>query len=117
MMACLAVNDKKADNDVFLDLLPLIKREAVDERNFVRKAVNWALRQIGKRNLTLNSAAIATAKEIAVMYSEPPPHLNPLPRGERKTGLKSARWIANDALRELTGEAVQTRLKKKELNS
>jgi len=95
LIACLAVNDKKADNVRFLAFLPVIKREATDERNFVKKAVNWALRQIGKRNLVLNGAAIATAQKIAAMPS------------------KSARWIASDALKELTGEAVQKRLKGK----
>lgn len=95
LMACLAVNDKKADNAAFLAFLPVVKREAGDERNYVRKAVNWALRQIGKRNLALNKQAIATAKEITSMPS------------------KSARWIAADALRELTGEAVQKRLNEK----
>ena len=96
LMATLAVHDKKADNAQFEQWLPLIKREATDERNFVKKAVNWALRQIGKRNLALNAAAIQTATEIEAIDS------------------KSARWIAKDALRELTGEKVQQRLKEKE---
>jgi len=95
LMACLAVHDKKADNEVFESFFPIIKREAHDERNFVKKAVNWALRQIGKRNLALNRKAVKAAKEIQKMDS------------------KSARWIASDALRELTGEKVQKRLKKK----
>ncbi|MCJ7744753.1 MAG: DNA alkylation repair protein, partial [Actinobacteria bacterium] len=73
---------------------PVIKREATDERNFVKKAVNWALRQIGKRNLELNKQAVKTAKEI------------------QKLDSKSARWIAADALKELAGEAVQARLRK-----
>ncbi len=68
-------------------------REATDERNFVRKAVNWALRNIGKRNRALNQAAIATAGQI------------------RQIDSKAARWIAADALRELCGEKVQARLK------
>jgi 3-methyladenine DNA glycosylase AlkD len=93
LMAVLAVHDKKANNDTFLNFLPLIKREAVDDRNFVRKAVNWALRQIGKRNLSLNTAAIETAKEIQGIES------------------KAAKWIATDALRELTDEKVQKRLR------
>lgn len=97
LMAGLAVHDKKADDAAFTAFLPVIKREANDERNYVRKAVNWALRQIGKRNLALNGAAIATAKEIAAMPS------------------KSSRWIAADALRELTSKAVQTRLREKKL--
>lgn len=98
LIACLAVHDKKAGDSVFLAFLPVIKRESTDERNFVRKAVNWALRQIGKRNIALNKAAIATAREIAAIPS------------------KSARWIAADALRELTGEAVQKRLREKTSN-
>jgi 3-methyladenine DNA glycosylase AlkD len=92
LMTQLAVHDKKAANKEFLKFLPIIKREAPDERNFVKKAVNWALRQIGKRNRSLNQAAIATAQEIQMLDS------------------KSARWIAADALRELTGDNVQRRL-------
>jgi 3-methyladenine DNA glycosylase AlkD len=92
LMARLAVSDKKADDDKFEKFLPVIKREAIDERNYVKKAVNWALRQIGKRNLNLNNKAINTAKEIQKMDS------------------KSAKWTASDALRELTGKAVQKRL-------
>ena len=70
-------------------------REAHDERNFVRKAVNWALRNIGKRNLRLNAAAIRLAERI------------------RQQDSRAARWIARDALRELKSQAVQTRLHKK----
>jgi 3-methyladenine DNA glycosylase AlkD len=95
LMAALSAHDKKAADVEFERLLPLIKRGSTDERNFVRKAVNWALRQIGKRNLTLNKKAIAAAKEI------------------QKTDSKAARWIAADALRELKGEKVQARLKRK----
>ena len=95
LMAVLAVHDKTAKDKQFLSLLPIIKREAIDERNFVKKAVNWALRQIGKRNLTLNKKAIQVAKEIQKMES------------------RSARWIAADALRELTSAAVQRRLSRK----
>jgi 3-methyladenine DNA glycosylase AlkD len=95
LMATLAVHDKEADNQKFMRFLPVIKREATDERNFVRKAVNWALRQIGKRNSALNKIAIQKAKEI------------------QKIDSKSARWIASDALRELTGEAVKKKLAKK----
>jgi 3-methyladenine DNA glycosylase AlkD len=95
LMAALAVHDKKAAYKQFVSFLPIIKREAKDERNFVKKAVNWALRQIGKRNLTLNKKAIQTAKEIQGMNS------------------KSAKWIAADALRELTSVAVQRRLARK----
>jgi len=94
LMAYLSVHDKKGSDDHFLDFLPRIKRESTDDRNFVRKAVNWALRQIGKRNLALNAAAIETAQEIRALDS------------------KAARWIGADALRELTGEAVQGRLRR-----
>jgi 3-methyladenine DNA glycosylase AlkD len=92
LMATLAVHDKKADDESFTAFLPVIKREATDERNFVKKAVNWALRQIGKRNLSLNEATIQTAREIQQIES------------------KSARWIAADALRELTSDKVRQRL-------
>jgi len=95
LMATLAVHDKEADNQKFVRFLPIIKREATDERNFVKKAVNWALRQIGKRNSALNKIAIRTAKEI------------------QKIDSKSARWIASDALRELTSRAVQKKLNRK----
>ena len=95
LMARLAVSDKKADDDEFLKFLPLIKREASDERNFVRKAVNWALRQIGKRSLKLNGSAIKTAREVQAIDS------------------RSAKWIASDALRELESEPVQERLRRK----
>jgi 3-methyladenine DNA glycosylase AlkD len=93
LMACLAVHDKKAADAEFLEFLPIIKREAVDSRNFVKKAVNWALRQIGKRNLRLNQAAIVTANEINEMNSA------------------AAKWIAADAVRELESDAVQKSLR------
>lgn len=95
LMARLAVSDKKAGDSKFLPFLPIIKRESTDDRNYVKKAVNWALRQIGKRNLALNKAAIKTAGEL------------------RKLDSSSAKWIASDALRELTGEKVQKRLRGK----
>ena len=95
LMATLAVHDKEASDKEFLKFLPIIKREATDERNFVKKAVNWALRQIGKRNLSLNKMAIKAAKEI------------------QKIDSKSAWWIASDAIRELTSGAVQKKLVKK----
>ena len=94
LMAALAVHDKKAADEDFLKFLPIIKRESTDGRNFVRKAVNWALRQIGKRNYNLNQMALKTAEEIQQVNS------------------KSARWIAADAIRELTSEAVQKKLTK-----
>ena len=92
MMSVLAWKDKQAKDEQLLKFLPIIKREATDNRNFVKKAVNWALRQIGKRNSNLNKNAIETAKEIQLI------------------GNKAAKWIANDALKELQGEAVQKRL-------
>jgi 3-methyladenine DNA glycosylase AlkD len=95
LMSRLAWSDKKAADQEFIKFLPVIKREATDERNFVKKAVNWSLRQIGKRNLALNKHAVKTAREI------------------QKLDSKSARWIAADALKELEGEAVQLRLRKK----
>ena len=94
-MAALSVHDKEAGDKEFLKFLLMIKREATDERNFVKKAVNWALRQIGKRNSALNKIAIQAAKEI------------------QKIDSKSAKWIASDALRELTSEAVQRKLYRK----
>jgi 3-methyladenine DNA glycosylase AlkD len=84
LMASLAVHDKAAGDAEFLALLPLIEQAAGDERNYVKKAVNWALRQIGKRNAALRPAAIAAAGRIAAQ------------------GGKATRWIASDALRELT---------------
>lgn len=95
LMARLAVSDKKAYDRQFEPFLPIIKRESTDNRNFVKKAVNWALRQIGKRNLNLNRKAVETAKEIQEIDS------------------KSARWIAADAIRELTSQAVLERLQAK----
>src|SRR5262249_54300827 len=95
LMAYLAVHDKAADDARFVALLPVIEREADDDRPFVRKAVNWALRQIGKRNVRLHAKAIAAAERI------------------RKRGTRSARWIAADSLRELRSEGAQARLKRK----
>lgn len=92
LMAYLAWHDKTAPDNKFEKFLPAIQRESGDERNFVKKAVNWALRGIGKRSRKLNRAAIATAREI------------------QKFDSKAARWVAAGALRELTGEAVRKRL-------
>ncbi len=94
LIACLAWHDKEAEDEKFIKLFPLIIQGATDERNFVKKAVNWALRNIGKRNLNLNKAAVNTAKEIQRLDS------------------KAARWIASDTIRELESEAVQRRLKR-----
>ncbi len=93
LMACLAWHDKESPDNKFIKFFPHIKRGATDERNFVKKAVNWALRQIGKRNKNLNKKAVRFGKEI------------------QKLDSRSAKWIANDALRELTSDAVQKRTK------
>ena len=92
LIAVLAVHDKKAQDVKFEQYFPLIINESIDNRNFVKKAVNWALRQIGKRNIELNKKAITIAEKIYTSDS------------------KAARWIAADALRELKGEKVQKRL-------
>jgi len=94
LIACLAWHDKKASDEKFIELLPVIIRGATDERNFVKKAVNWALRNIGKRNLNLNEAAINAANEIRWLDS------------------KAARWIAADAIRELESDAIQSKLRR-----
>jgi 3-methyladenine DNA glycosylase AlkD len=94
MMAYLAVHDKKASDERFLEFLSNIEQDSIDERNFVKKAVNWALRQIGKRNPSLNKKAIHSAKEV-----------------QRKDS-KAARWIAADALRELTSAKLLEQLSK-----
>ncbi|MDD2753407.1 MAG: DNA alkylation repair protein [Candidatus Portnoybacteria bacterium] len=92
LMATAAFKNKQAKDGDFIKFFPLIKKYAADERNYVRKAVNWALRQIGKRNMNLNKKAISLAREIAKIDS------------------RAARWVAADALRELRSEAVQRRL-------
>ncbi len=92
LLAELAWYDKHALDEQFEQYFPIIIREATDERNFVKKAVNWALRNIGKRNRNLNAKAIEVARQIQQIPS------------------RSAGWVASDALRELTGEKVQKRL-------
>ena len=96
LIAYLSYKDIDAKDTRFRKCLRLIEREAYDDRNFVKKAVNWALRNIGKRNLRLNREAIRTAERI------------------RRQDSRSARWIAADALRELNSPAVQARLKRKQ---
>ena len=92
LMAELAIHDRRASDKTFLNFLPVIVRESSDERNFVKKAVNWALRQIGKRNPVLNVAAVKTCATI------------------RNSDSTSAKWIAADALRELTKVSVRKKL-------
>ena len=105
MIAALAVQDKAATDERLLAFLPLIESYADDPRNFVKKAVNWALRNIGKRNAALNAAAVACAQRIRAAA-------NARAGGERggDPGARSARWVAADALRELTSEKLQARL-------
>jgi 3-methyladenine DNA glycosylase AlkD len=95
LMAYLSYKDQAAPDARFARFLRVIEREAHDERNFVKKAVNWALRNIGKRNIRLNREAIRAAERI------------------RRQGSRAARWIAADALRELKSDAVQKRLQRK----
>jgi 3-methyladenine DNA glycosylase AlkD len=95
LIACIAWHDKEAPDERFVQLFPLIRRAATDERNYVKKAVNWALRHIGKRNAALNREALSLAREIRVIDS------------------RAARWIAADAIRELESDAVQRRLERK----
>jgi 3-methyladenine DNA glycosylase AlkD len=94
LMASLAMHDKKAEDSRFLSLLPLMEQEAYDERNFVKKAVNWALRQTGKRTMVLNACAKETAEKIMAQNT------------------KAARWIAADALKELNDPKILKRIKK-----
>ncbi len=92
LIAGLAVHDRQASDEVLAGFFPIILREADDNRNYVKKAVNWALRNLGKRNLHLNALAIETAQQVAGRGTPP------------------ARWIAADALRELTAEKTLQRL-------
>ena len=92
--ATLAVHEKAAPDERFLELLACAEREATDERNALKKALNWQARGIGKRNASLNAAAIETCERILAEH----------PDG------KTTRWIARDALRELRSDAVRTRL-------
>jgi len=98
LICCLTMHDKEMPDTKFLKFFLIIKKASTDERNFVKKAVNWALRQIGKRNKNLNKEAIKLAREIQKIES------------------KSARWIAHDAIRELTSENVQKRINKRKNN-
>ena len=103
--AALAVHDKKAPDERFLAILELVRREAGDGRNFVKKAVNWALRNIGKRNAALHAAAIGTAAAILAAAEA----LAAVDR--RDPAARSARWVARDALRELRSDKVLRRFR------
>ena len=92
IMAGMAVHDKAAADSIFVAFLPHIERASTDERPLVKKGASWALRQIGKRNLRLNAAAIDRARRIARIDSRP------------------ARWVASDVLRELTHPKIRARL-------
>lgn len=94
LICALTVHDKAADDQRLIGFLPLIERAATDERNFVKKAASWALRQIGKRSKTCQPAAVASAERILVEHADS----------------KSACWVARDALRELRSDAVLIRL-------
>ena len=95
LMACLALHDKAAPDKRFLAFLPVIEKGARDQRNFVKKAVNWALRAIGRRNLELNAAALAVAKRLTLSKEA------------------SSRWVGKDALRELSSSKVRSQLSRR----
>ena len=107
LMAGLAWHDKTTADAAFLRFLSMIELAASDDRNFVKKAVNWALRNIGKRNRALNRAAVACAEKVLVSA-------NRRAGGERggDTGARAARWVARDAIRELRAAKTRARLKK-----
>ena len=92
LIAVIAVRDKKADADDFDKYYPLIKNASFDNRNFVKKSVNWALRQIGKRDLECNKRALKTAYEISEIDD------------------KTCKWISSNAIRELESEKVQKKI-------
>lgn len=92
MIAAHAVHDRTAPDHSFTAWFPAIRRGATDDRNYVKKAVSWALRQIGKRNLQLNAAAVAEAEMLAT------------------SDIPGVRWVGRDALRELRSEETQRRL-------
>ena len=94
LLASVALHDKKGPDAPFLATLPLIERAAIDERNFVKKGVSWALRGVGRRSRTLHGPSVALARTLAASES------------------RAARWVGKDALRELTGAVVLRRLKR-----
>lgn len=93
LLACVALHNKNADEKALRACLPLIEAAATDERNFVKKGVNWALRAVGERNAALNAACITLARKLAA------------------SGNATARWVGRDALKALTGPAMAKRLK------
>jgi 3-methyladenine DNA glycosylase AlkD len=93
LLACLAWHDKNAEDNKFIDYFPIIKRNSTDERNYVKKAVSWSLRHIGKRNLNLHKAALKLANEIKQIDS------------------KTAKWIGSDVIKDLNSDATKRRLK------
>jgi 3-methyladenine DNA glycosylase AlkD len=107
LMAGLAVHDQGAPDEAFMALLPLIERGAFDERHFVKKAANWALRNVGKRNRALNGVALACARRIMAAANE-------RAGGGRggDPGARAARWVASDAIRELASEKVAARFER-----
>lgn len=94
LLACLAWHDKEAPDDAFVRMLTVIKAGANDDRNYVKKAVSWALRNIGKRNANLHANALKTANELKAMNNE------------------TARWIANDVIRDLSGDTAKRRIER-----
>lgn len=98
LLAVMSVHDKKADDKIFLKYFPLIEKYSFDDRNYVKKAVNWALRQIGKRGMMLNEKAVEVCLRL------------------KKSELRAARWIGSDAYRELTNPQTILRTKQKEKN-
>ena len=102
--AALAVHDKRATDERFLEILELVRREAGDDRNYVKKAVNWALRNIGKRNAALHGAAVLTAEAILADGEAA------AVKDRKDSAARSARWVARDALRELRAEKTLRRL-------
>jgi 3-methyladenine DNA glycosylase AlkD len=104
MAAALAVQDKQAADEPFLEILELCRREAGDDRNYVKKAVNWALRNVGKRNPRLHAAALETAEAILAAGED-------LAAADRRDpAARAMRWVARDALRELRSEKVVARV-------
>jgi 3-methyladenine DNA glycosylase AlkD len=96
LLASLALHDRSAPDDDFLRQLPLIEREASDERNFVKKAVNWALRGIGSRNTRLHRSAMTVARTLATSED------------------RTERWIGKDAIRQLSSEATKKRVARRD---